>query len=75
MVTLSKAQIRKLYGLPVDEAGNVYVHGRSIKFATGAKRKRTARIIDHDAFGRPIYEHIRKPAAPVIEPDVQEIIL
>ena len=43
---LTREQIAVLYGMSADTK-EVYCYGRSIKFASGAKRKRTARIIDH----------------------------
>jgi hypothetical protein len=72
MVTLTKDQIRSLYGFT--GKGEVVACGRAIP--TGIKRGNTKRVqVEYDAFGRRIFKMLSsKPAAQVIESEVSEIL-
>jgi hypothetical protein len=70
-VSLSKEQIRALYG--VTGKGEVVAYGRAIP--TGIKRSGARRVqVEYDAFGRKIFKTPpSKPTAQVVESQVTEI--
>jgi hypothetical protein len=81
MVTLTKEQIRSLYGV-TSTKGEVVAFGRAIKHSVPASRLRKLKLDDFE-IGSPerialqdrIYRLKSKPAATVLESEVQELTL